>query len=101
MRAALVLGLVIAVGCSKNVKPGPTAEERLQALERQVEQQRKTSANAIAAYTPKVADRGIPAADLLRQLPGVAEVEVLVACPKPTHRIVHLRDWHFVPRDLY
>jgi hypothetical protein len=24
----------------------------------------------------------------------------LVRAEKPTHRIVHLRDWHFVPKDL-
>jgi hypothetical protein len=40
-------------------------------------------------------------ADLLRQLPGVVQVEVAVRAEQPTHRIVHLRDWHFVPRDLY
>jgi hypothetical protein len=28
-------------------------------------------------------------------------VEVLVAAPKPTRRIVHLRDWHVVPRELH
>jgi hypothetical protein len=39
--------------------------------------------------------------DQLRQLPGVVRVEVLVHADQPTHRIVHLRDWHFVPRDLY
>lgn len=43
---------------------------------------------------------GTPA-DALRHLPGVGEVEILVAAPRPTRRIVHVRDWHFVPRDLY
>jgi len=28
-------------------------------------------------------------------------VEVLVAVRKPTRRIVHLRDWHLVPRELH
>jgi len=40
-------------------------------------------------------------APLLRQLPGVVRVEIGVQAEKPTHRIVRLRDWHFVPRDLY
>jgi hypothetical protein len=39
--------------------------------------------------------------DLLRQLPGVVSVEVMVYADQPAHRIVHLRDWHFVPRDLF
>jgi hypothetical protein len=28
-------------------------------------------------------------------------VEVLVAAPRPSCRIVHLRDWHYVPPDLF
>jgi hypothetical protein len=31
----------------------------------------------------------------------VAKVEVLVATERPSHRIVHIRDWHYVPRELY
>jgi hypothetical protein len=53
---------------------------------------------------PKLAGRlddlAVPVADLLRLLPGVADVKVLVRAEKPTHRIVHLRDWPFVPKDL-
>jgi hypothetical protein len=49
----------------------------------------------------RIDDLAAPAADILRQLPGVAEVEVLVTATKPTHRIIHLRDWHVVPRDLH
>jgi hypothetical protein len=29
----------------------------------------------------------------------VVDADVLVTCPKPTHRIIHLRDWHWVDRD--
>jgi hypothetical protein len=43
---------------------------------------------------------GRPVADLLRQMPGVAEVQVVPADGKPTRRLIHLRDWHLVPRDL-
>ena len=42
-----------------------------------------------------------PDADALRLLPGAAEVEVLVTTAHPVRRIIHVRDWHFVPRDLY
>ena len=40
---------------------------------------------------------------MLRGLPGVVEVEVEVGVKveKPTQRIIHLRDWHFVPKDLF
>src|SRR4051812_15915625 len=41
-----------------------------------------------------------PAGDL-RRLPGVAGVEVAVSPPGPTRRIVHMRDWHYVPPDLF
>jgi hypothetical protein len=51
----------------------------------------------VKAYVPKVNGRiddlSTPAAEILRQLPGVAKVEVLVAAKKPTHRVIHLADW--------
>jgi hypothetical protein len=77
-------------------------QQRVEALRREVEQARAAPAPA-DAYTPQtpgsIADLATDAAALLRQLPGVENVEVLVACPKPTHRIIHLRDWHWVDRD--
>jgi hypothetical protein len=101
---ACLLVVAAAAGCAK-AKNEPTTDERIAQLEQRVEQERRASAAAPAAYVPQVPgsieDLGAPAADILRQLPGVAGVEVLVACPKPTHRIIHLRDWHFVPRDLF
>jgi hypothetical protein len=39
--------------------------------------------------------------DQLRQLPGVVQIEVAVRADEPAHRIVHLRDYHYVPKDLY
>lgn len=63
------------------------------------------AAKTVAGYTPanlgRIDDLSLPAADLLRQLPGVVEVEAVPPAKKPTHRLVHLRDWHFVPKDLY
>jgi hypothetical protein len=53
---------------------------------------------------PKLAGRlddlAVPVADLLRQLPGVADVKVLVRAAKPRHRIVHPRDWPFASKGL-
>jgi hypothetical protein len=96
--------LLCVFGCAKTGHE-PNVEGHLQRLEQQVEPQRKASARAVAAYAQKLPrrldDLAVPAADLLRQLPGVAGVEVLVRAEKPTHRIVHLRDWHFVPADLF
>jgi hypothetical protein len=43
----------------------------------------------------------VPDEPILRQLPGVVDVEVVVRAEPATHRIIHLRDWHYVPRDLY
>jgi hypothetical protein len=66
---------------------------------------RAQAEKAVRDYSPTdpapIADVTTPAAELLRRLPGVVKVEVLVACPKPARRIIHIRDWHTVPRDLY
>jgi hypothetical protein len=42
-----------------------------------------------------------PTACTLRNAPGVVEVEILVSPSRPTHRIIHVRDWHLVPEDLF
>jgi hypothetical protein len=86
-------------------KPPPPAPNRLPELRRLVEQQEKESAEAFAAYTPKTQGRlddlAVPAGPLLRQLLGVVKVEIGVRADKPTHRIVHLLDYHVAPADLY
>jgi len=97
-----LLTVLLVAGC--NHAP-PASTPKLADLQAQVERQRRVSDQAVASYTPRVAGRiddlSVPAADLLRQLPGVAEVEVLVAPAKRTHRIIHVCDWHFVAKDLY
>jgi hypothetical protein len=99
MRFAVALLIAIA-GCSKSDPPPKTV-----GLAERVEQEQQASAEAVDAYVPKVMRRidalASPAADILRQIPGVAHVEVLVASPKPTHRIIQLRDWHYVPPELF
>jgi hypothetical protein len=37
----------------------------------------------------------------IRTFPGVAKAESVVKDERPTHRIIHLRDLHFVPRDVF
>src|SRR5207253_11437992 len=45
-------------------------------------------------------DLNMSVAEVLKRLPAVVRVEVAVRADEPTHRIVHLRDFHFVPKSL-
>jgi hypothetical protein len=79
--------------------------DRRPILKQQLAEQERASALDLAEYHPtnktQLADLGSPVVDLLRQLPGVIEVEISVASEKPQCRIVHLRDWHSVPKEHY
>jgi hypothetical protein len=79
--------------------------KRVADLRGRVEKQRAASAESVEKYRPqdkgRVDDLGRPVADLLRQLPGVVSVEVVPASGKPARRLIHLRDFHYVPRDLF
>jgi hypothetical protein len=85
--------------------PSAKDEDRIPKLTKLVADQEEESAQAVKNYQPKsqarIDDLGNSVDDLLRRLPGVAQVEVGVRAEKPTCRIVHLRDWHFVPKELY
>lgn len=86
--------------------PSPTiSDDLISKLKRQITDQEIESARAAANYAPlvkiQIDDLKSPVADLLRSLPGVVQVEALVKSEKPTHRIIHLRDWHFAPKDAY
>ena len=82
-----------------------TTEDLISKLQRQIAEQDIESAQAVANYVPttknQIDDVESPVVELLQNLPGVAQVEVLVKSEKPTHRIIHLRDWHFVPKVDY
>lgn len=41
------------------------------------------------------------AAQLLSDADGVTRVEQLVSVPHPAYRIIHIADWHTVPRTVY
>lgn len=45
-------------------------------------------------------DLAAPAAKILEDIPGVADVE-RYGPERPTHRIIHLLDWHYVSKDDY
>jgi hypothetical protein len=86
-------------------RPPFKTDNRIPKLKKLVADQEAESAQAVVKYHPKnqarIDDLGISAADLLRQLPGVVQVDITVSANHRTHRIVHLQDWHFVPRDIY
>jgi hypothetical protein len=86
------------------IQPTPI-QTRIPQLTAQVEQLEAETDKAVANYRPKnptrIDDLSLHILDLLKQLPGVGKVEVLVAVEKPTQRIIHLADWHFVPRNLF
>jgi hypothetical protein len=56
---------------------------------------------SLALPTPPLWRPFEPTASTLRGAPGVAQVEVLVSPPRSAHRIIHVADWHMVPRDLF
>ena len=61
----------------------------------------RTASSSTPVVHDGVDDLDTPLTPLLRSLPGVAKVEVLVAVKPPAQRIGHVRDWHYVPQDLY
>src|SRR5262245_38735371 len=102
---ALLLAAVAAVWLLlRGGDPHPITT-RIPELEAQLEQVEGETEKAVADYQPTTADRiddlTISAASLLKQLPGVAKVEALLSPEKPTARIVHIADWHFVGRELH
>jgi hypothetical protein len=81
------------------------ARQRVDRLQAAVEEQRTISERAVTEYKPRgpgrLDDLTTSADALLRQLHGVVQVDTSVSVARPSARIVQLRDWHHVPRDLY
>jgi hypothetical protein len=109
-KGAILAGLVALLAGAvfvyvNSLSPAAKIEDRVQKLKKLIAEQEAESAHAVAEYTPKtqarIDDLDAHVDDLLRHLPGVAQVELALAAKKPKARIVHLRDWHFVPKDLY
>lgn len=78
---------------------------RIPKLKKQIAEQEVESDQAVAKYLPitktRIDDLDSPVVDLLRKLPGVVQVDVSVTAKNPASRIVHLRDYHFVSKELY
>jgi len=98
-------GVVLYVNRKTAHLPAAQSEDRSPLLKELVALQEKESAQAVAEYLPKnktqLDDLNSPVDSLLRRLPGVVEVEVAVETVRPRCRTVHLRDWHYVPKDLF
>jgi hypothetical protein len=113
-KAAAILVVVIGAvalalflkGNSRTTTPTPAAfENRIPKLKQRLAELEKEIEQAVSSYAPKskarIDDLAAPADDILRGLPGVVEVEFLVKAQKPTRRLIQLRDWHYVAKDLY
>lgn len=112
-----VMTALVLVGCAAALavwwatsgrSPEPPIEEiglRIPELRRLVDEEQKRAVTVVGDYmrtTPgRIDDLSCSAEDILRQLPGVVEVEVQRLSKSPTHRLIHLRDWHFVPKELF
>lgn len=82
---------------------GETLEKKLEKAQKELDELKKRVQTRGHNPTIKgtVDDLDVPLDEILRGLPDVAEVSVPVSPGKPTHRIVHLKDWHFVPKKLF
>jgi hypothetical protein len=80
-------------------------QARIAKLKDRIGQEKAAAEDAVKRYahsTPgRIDELTTPAADLLRGLPFVARVDVALRCRRPTCRVIQLRDYHFVPRDLF
>jgi hypothetical protein len=81
------------------------ARYRIAKLQERIDQEKVAAKDAVSRYAPtapgKIDNLTTPAAELLQSLPFVAAVEVAQRSRRPTCRIFQLRDYHFVPRDLF
>src|SRR5262249_3975930 len=79
--------------------------QRIAQLQAAVEEQRTASERAVTEYKPKgpgrLDDLTASAEALLRQLPGVVQVDTSASVAGPSARIVQLRAWDPGPRGLY
>lgn len=85
--------MIAATFASGRAEFGPAARSGVDAPE--------TSRSSVALSGHSFSDLTAPAAAILQNLPGVEAVEVAAEVKRPTHRIIHIADWHFVPEDAF
>ena len=56
---------------------------------------------AVLSTAPDINELATPADQILKSLPGVESVEVIPAKTQRKRRVIHLLNWHFVPREQY
>jgi hypothetical protein len=80
-------------------------QARIANLKQRIADEKTAAEGAVNRYAPaapgKIDDLTTPAADLLRGLPFVARVDVALRVRRPACRIIHIRDYHFVPPNLF
>lgn len=83
----------------------PVTDAHLADLRQRIDREAAAADDAVASYRPRQAGRlddlTVPVDDIFRGLPGVVAVEVPVRPARLSRRIIHLRDLHLVPRDLF
>lgn len=106
--ATFVALALVAFRRNRPIESNPAqvvSDDRLAELRLRVERENASARQAIDAYRPtragRIDDFAVMPEEILRGLPGVVAVDVPVRPPKPVRRIIHLRDLHFVPRDLF
>lgn len=112
MPVLLVVGAAIALVIwldgrqpPHTLPPIDTAEDHRSTLKKQIAEQTVESDRSVAEYVPTrqdgIDDVNAPVHVLLQQLPGVAEVERRLPVEAPTNRIIHLRNWHWIPKEHF
>jgi hypothetical protein len=90
--------------------PDPTEalrplQARVAALKARVDAEHAAADAAVARYSPaqpaRLDDLSAPAADVLRGLPFVERVDVALRARRPRCRVIQIRDYHFVPLELF
>src|SRR5438105_3528722 len=93
----LELGAMALGGGVNGDEPGDGTYRR---GERETEA-KKSERGYVPGAVGRIDDLTVSAAAILRQLPGVIDVQIHALDGPVTGRLIHLRDWHYVSRDFF
>ena len=93
--------LTCLLGATVHAEPPRSTQDRIQELKRLILKQPKAGQSYLPAVEGNLEAADAPVLDILKQLPGVIAVEMPIQVERPKHRIVHLKDWHYLPKDLF
>src|SRR4051812_21142203 len=104
-KSTLLICLLAAGGIAAYLlspRSAPINAAKLDELRRELAQKERDSSFAVWRFVPKIVGRiddlNLPADEILRSLPGVVDVKIHRTTDKPEGRLIHIRDWHFVPK---